>query len=89
MRIKEGFVLRQVCGEWVVVGEGLSAINFNRLLSLNETAAWLWQQAVEQGSFTVESLARMLCQEYDVTMEEALHDVAEIIDKWQQEGLLT
>ena len=89
MRIKEGFVLRQVCGEWVVVGEGLSAINFNRLLSLNETAAWLWQQAVEQGSFTVESLARMLCEEHDVTMEEALHDVAEIIDKWQQEGLLT
>lgn len=77
-----------MCGEWVVVGEGLSAINFNRLLSLNDTAAWLWQQAVEQDSFTVDSLARMLCDEYEVTPENARHDVGEIVDKWQKEGLL-
>ena len=35
MRIKEGFVLREVCGERVIVGEGLGAINFGKLLSLN------------------------------------------------------
>ena len=45
MKIKNGFVLRTVCGENVIVGEGLDAINFGRMLSLNETAAWLWKQA--------------------------------------------
>jgi hypothetical protein len=88
MKIKEGFVLRQVCGEWVVVGEGLSAINFNRLLSLNDTAAWLWQQAMEQGDFTVDSLADRLSEEYDVTTEDARRDVAELVGKWQQEGIV-
>ena len=39
MKIKEGFVLRQMCGENIVAGEGLQHINFNKLLSLNESAA--------------------------------------------------
>ena len=46
MRIKKGFVLREVCGERVIMGEGLGAINFGKLLALNETAAWLWEYEV-------------------------------------------
>ena len=49
MNIKKGFVLREVCGEHVIVGEGLGAVNFGKLLALNETAAWLWKQAQEMG----------------------------------------
>ena len=36
MKIKKGFVLREVCGEHVIVGEGLGAVNFGKLLALNE-----------------------------------------------------
>ncbi|MBR1414259.1 MAG: PqqD family protein [Prevotella sp.] len=82
MKLKEGFVLRQVCGENVIVGEGLGAINFGRLLALNESAAWLWKQAQQMGDFTVESLADKLCEEYDVTADEARKDVADIIAEW-------
>ena len=64
MKLKEGFVLRQVCGENVITGEGLGAINFGKLLALNETAAWLWKEAEAQGEFTVNSLADKLCEEY-------------------------
>ena len=84
MRIKKGFVLRTVCGENVIVGEGLDAINFGRMLCLNETAAWLWKQALEQGDFTAESLAAALCNEYDVTPEQALTDVKETINQWTE-----
>lgn len=83
MRIKKGFVLRVVCGENVIVGEGLGAINFGKLLSLNESAAWLWKQAQEQGDFTVESLAEKLYETYDVSLEEARQDVAEIVEDWK------
>ena len=82
MKIKKGFVLRTVCGENVIVGEGLDAINFGRMLCLNETAAWLWKQAVEQGDFTAESLAKALCDEYDVSPDQALADVKETINQW-------
>ena len=84
MKIKKGFVLREVCSERVIMGEGLGAINFGKLLALNETAAWLWQQAQAMGDFTVESLAEKLCEEYGVTADEAKADVAEMIAEWQK-----
>ena len=84
MIIKKGFVLRTVCGENVIVGEGLDAIIFGRMLCLNETAAWLWKQAIEQGDFTADSLAAALCNEYDVTPDQALADVKETINQWTE-----
>ena len=87
MRIKKGFVLREVCGERVIIGEGLGAINFGKMLALNETAAWLWKQAQEMGDFTIEALAERLCEEYDVMPDEAKADVADIINEWQQVGV--
>ena len=82
MKIKKGFVLRQVCGENVVTGEGLEAINFGKLLSLNETAAWLWQQAAEMGDFTVDSLVAKLSEEYEVSENVARQDVSNIVNEW-------
>ena len=57
MRLKDGFVLRDVCGEKVIMGEGVGALDFGHLLCLNETAAWLWEKAGSMGDFTVEALA--------------------------------
>jgi hypothetical protein len=88
MRIKNGFVLRQVCGENVIVGEGLGAINFGKMLALNETAAWLWQQAVAMSDFTVDALAQKLCDEYEVSQTEAKVDVTAIVTEWQNVGVL-
>ena len=88
MKIKKGFVLRQVCGENVIVGEGLDAINFGRMLCLNETAAWLWQKAQESGDFTVEILSDALCDEYEVDKAQALADVKETIDNWISQGVV-
>ena len=88
MKIKKGYVLRQVCGENVIVGEGLDAINFGRMLCLNETAAWLWKKAQDTGDFTVESLANALCEEFEVTPEQALTDVKDTIDSWTDIGVI-
>ncbi len=84
MRIKKGFVLRQVCGESVVMGEGLEAVHFGKILALNETSAWLWQQAVALGDFTTDALAGKLCEVYDVQPAEAQADVAAIVAEWQE-----
>ncbi len=84
MRIKDGFLLREVCGEKVIVGEGLGAVDFGKLLVLNETASWLWEEAREMGEFTIESLAERLCEEYDVSDDVAKADVAEILNGWKE-----
>ena len=83
MRIKSGFVLREVCGEQVIMGEGIGALDFGRLLCLNETAAFLWSRAVEMGDFTVDSLTDALCAEYDVDRERAFKDVESIVESWK------
>ena len=88
MRIKKDFVLREVCGESVIMGEGLKAIDFRKLLALNKSAAWIWKEAQAQGDFTIESLTERLCEEYDVTTEEARSSLADILEKWDKEGVI-
>lgn len=88
MKIKKDFVLREVCGERVIMGEGLGAIDFGRLLCLNETAAWLWNQAQEMDDFTIEDLVQRLCENYDVGVEEARQDVTDIITEWKSVNVI-
>ena len=88
MRIKNDFVLREVCGENVIMCVGLKAIDFRKILALNESAAWIWKEAQAQGDFTIESLTERLCEEYDVTTEEARSSVADILEKWDKEGVI-
>lgn len=88
MRVKNGFVLREVCGEQVIMGEGVGALDFGKLLCLNETASWLWQKATEMGDFTVESLADALCNEYDIDLEHAKADISAIVAEWQKVNVI-
>lgn len=88
MKRKEGFVLREVCGEKVIVGEGLGAIDFGKLLSINETAAWIWEKAGELGDFSVDDIARALCEDYDVDLETARADTARLLDQWKELGIV-
>lgn len=83
MKIKEGFVLRDVCGESVICGEGLKTIDFGRLITLNETATWLWQEAARQCDFTIESLTTAMCEEYEITEDQARKDIESLIGNWQ------
>lgn len=86
MKIKDGFILRQICGEYVVVGEGLAQVNFNKMLSLNETAAYLWE-AVQGKQFTKEDLVKLLLDRYEVAEEVAAGDVDKLLDIWLKEGV--
>ena len=89
MKLKKGFVLREVCGEKVIVGEGLETVNFGKLISLNDTAALLWEKAEELGDFTVEQLADTLTEVYEVSREQALKDAETLTGRWKEEGLIT
>ena len=88
MKQKEGFVLRNVCGEQIIVGEGLGTIDFGKLISLNETAAWLWKKAGEMGDFDIDLLTKALCDEYDVDAEQAREDVTNMVGQWQGLGIV-
>jgi len=72
-KIKEGFILRQVAGNYIVIGVGGEAINFNGMVTINETGAFLWQ-ILENGA-DKEDLLEALMKEYDVNEEDAKKDI--------------
>ena len=86
MKKKEGLVLREVCGMKVIVGEGLGAVDFGSLLSVNETAAWLWEHI--EGEADADRLAADMCGEYDVDLHTATQDIAHIFEAWADAGVL-
>lgn len=87
MKIKSGFELREVCGENVIIASGKENIDFSKIISLNETAAYLWK-AVQEKDFSAADLANALTAEYEVSEEVALADSEQIMKQWQEAGLI-
>lgn len=77
MKIKADFVLREVADQYVVLPIGQVSVDFNGMLTLNESGALLWR-ALENGGDR-ESLADALIGEYDIDREAALADADEFI----------
>ena len=46
MKAKEGFKIREVCGEKIIVAEGLNNIDFSNIISMNESSAYLWEARI-------------------------------------------
>lgn len=86
MKIIEGFRLRDVMGQATIVGEGVNQVNFNKLVTLNSSAAFLWRE-VEGKDFDLEMLADLLVGEYGINRELAYADAKSISDKWIETGL--
>ncbi len=87
MKTKKGFVLRDVCGENIIVAEGIENIDFNSIISLNETAAHVWKN-VEGKDFDIEYMAEKLMEEYAVDKETAVKDCETLAAKWLEAGII-
>lgn len=92
MKTIEGFKLRKLGNEYILVGESMALINFNKMITLNETASFLWQKAEEltreKGSFNAETLCRALCEEYEVSPSQAMTDTDATISSWLSAGII-
>ena len=92
MNTISGFKLRKLGNEYILVGESMELINFNKMITLNETAAFLWEKAAEltadSGSFGVNSLCKALCAEYEVAPEQAMTDVTATVQSWLEAGVV-
>lgn len=88
MKLKEGFVLRQVGGAYVVVAVGLQTLDFKGMIRLNETGAFLWKQLAE-AECTEESLVAAMTGEYDVDSKKAATHVAAFIQSLKESDLLS
>ena len=86
MKIKDGFVLRTVGDNSVVIALGERAKEFNAMISLNEVGAFLWKQ-LENGA-EEQGLVLALLNIYEVDEEIAKKDVKKFVEKLQEAELL-
>lgn len=87
MKIKEGFEIRNVCGENIIIAHGKENIDFTKVITLNESAVLLWNKAVGK-DFTEEDLVNVLLDEYDVEVPRAAEDVKNLVTLWVEAGLV-
>ena len=76
-----------MCGEYIVTGEGLARVDFGKVISLNATAAYLWEQ-IQDKDFTPEELVDLLTARYDVDAQQARADVDKLLASWREAGLI-
>ena len=87
MKILDGLTLRSICGEYIVTGDGLSRIDFSKVVSMNATSAYLWE-ALKDRDFDVEDMVSLLTIRYEVEEERARADAQNLIGSWREAGLL-
>lgn len=86
MKIKEGFMLREVAGNNIVVGVGERSLDFNGIINVNETGAEIWK--LFQQDTTPEAAAKAMTEEFEVNYETALNDVNEFVEKLRKSELI-
>ena len=88
MRVKKGIELQNVCNEYLLIPAGIENVDFSRIISLNPTAAFLWERVSGMEEFTVETLVEALLEEYEVEEAVAREDCALIIERWTEMELI-
>lgn len=82
MRIKDDLMLRQISEDWIIVPMGERLSEFNGIMKINETGAFLWK-LLEEGA-TKEVLVDQLVNEYEIGNEFAREEVRTFLGKLYQ-----
>lgn len=87
MKIKPGFELRKICGENIVISHGIENISFTKVISLNESAAIIWENVIGK-DFTIADVTRLLLDNYEVDEPTAEADSASLVREWNEIGIV-
>lgn len=86
MKISEEFALREIAGNYIVIPFGEKTVNFNAMITLNETGAFLWKQLEEEK--TQMELLNAMVKEYEIDDETAKSDIEKFCEKLKTSGIL-
>ena len=88
MKVKNGFNLREVCGEHIIVAEGDENIDFSNIISMNESSASLWEEVQKMDTFTVDNLVELICNQYEIDETTARKDAIALAAQWGTAGII-
>ena len=88
MKKKTGFQVRDIAGEKVIVASGLENIDFSKMVSLNETACFIWELIEPGEEIDVDKLTTAVMNEYEIDSASARKDIEELLKAWKEVGLM-
>jgi hypothetical protein len=86
MKMQEGFVMREVAGQYVVVAVGEASKTFHGMIKLNSTGKDIWE-GLEKG-LTEEEIVGVLVEKYDVQNSDVKNDVQEFLKQMREVGII-
>lgn len=86
MRVKEGFVLREVGGQTVVIATGEASENFHGMVKLNTVGKEIWERLSK--GLSEEEIASQLCELYGIDLETAKSDTRDFVNQMEENGFL-
>lgn len=86
MKIKEGFILRKVADEYIVMPTGSNIAKFDGAVALNDVSAFIFERM--QNPVSKEDLLIAVLDEYDVESEIAARDIDALISKFEEMGII-
>lgn len=88
MKLNNDLILRQVKDEYLIINPFSETVDMTKVYTLNETAAWLWQQ-MEGKEFTTEDLTQAMLDEYEVDEDTARKCADDLAKQWLTTGMAT
>ncbi len=86
MKIKSGFLVRDIADSYIVVPVGERVIDFKGIMTLNESGYFLWKQLLANISY--DGLLSALLDEYEVDETTARNDIDEFLESARESGVL-
>lgn len=87
MKTKTGFTLRPLGKDYILIADSIEQVDFNKMITMNQTAAFLWNKALLQ-EFDAVIMAQWLQEEYDVSESQALADAQTTLESWRKAGII-
>ncbi len=87
MKKQQGYELRDICGEKVIIATGVESIDVNSMIVLNDTAAFMWE-AMGDSDFETEDIVKKTLEVYDISEEHARESVNRLLDEMKRCGVV-
>lgn len=84
--MKNKFLLKEVAGEYLLVPLGSSSTQFNSMITMNETGAFIWKR-LEKG-MSAKEIAEEMILEYKVSIEQAKSDITKFKSYLEDKNIL-
>ena len=86
MKIKEGFVVREIAGQSVVVALGEASKSFNGIIKLNETGRIIWDKLTDGAE--KEDIVKAILAEYEIDSDTVEKDIDTFVATLKENNIL-